>query len=77
MVELILENLTGDFIDYMSNNYDKALQQATKKALKIAYVALSRPTHLACVAVNANVLKDNLDYVLEKFTKFGWEVNLV
>jgi DNA helicase II / ATP-dependent DNA helicase PcrA len=77
LVDLIFEYLTGEFIEYKSTSIDLAFQKATEKALKIAYVALSRPTHLACVAVIKEVFGDNLPYVIDKSTKLGWEVKVI
>ncbi|GAE24404.1 ATP-dependent DNA helicase UvrD/PcrA [Halalkalibacter wakoensis JCM 9140] len=77
LVDLIFEYLTGDHIDYMSTGFDRGLQQATKKALKISYVALSRPTHLVCVAVEGKILGDNLKYIVDKSSKFGWEIKII
>lgn len=66
----IFEFLIGDY------DIDALMDSRTKDALKLAYVGLSRPTHLAVVAIN----KKNIDLLEQKITDIkqrGWEVVLI
>ncbi|MCO4518920.1 ATP-dependent DNA helicase PcrA [Streptococcus infantarius subsp. infantarius] len=62
---------------YLSNNYvelpeDKNNEEKeTEKALKLAYVALSRPTHLACIGIPAQLIERDSDF-LSNLQKAGW-----
>lgn len=60
-------------LDFMKGKYSKPLVGKARhlKTLKIAYVGMSRPTHLLCVAVHVDRLKEQLD----ELKKAGWEVD--
>ncbi|WP_456363385.1 UvrD-helicase domain-containing protein [Priestia aryabhattai] len=68
----IFSFLMGEYYDY--RNERKPLAGVIRDALKTAYVALSRPTHLAVVAINVNNLGDDLDEKQKQAKKAGWVV---
>ena len=51
--EYIIQQFKGN--PYLGNGVE------LPKALKLAYVGMSRPTHLLCVAVQYDYVKDHLD----------------
>lgn len=62
---------------YLSKNYKELPfskneeEKEIEKALKLAYVALSRPTHLVCIGIpNSKVEEDNC--LVENLTNAGW-----
>lgn len=65
--------LMGDFEDYRKIKYSLK-RNATRKALKTAYVALSRPTHFAGVAIKKSNIKEHLEDFITKANKAGWEI---
>ncbi|MET4655408.1 DNA helicase-2/ATP-dependent DNA helicase PcrA [Exiguobacterium sp. PvP048] len=70
---LISNYLIGEFEDY--NRFEDPLKKnATRKALKTAYVALSRPTHFAGVAIKKSQIGADLRQFIEKATNYGWEI---
>jgi len=70
---LISNYLIGEFEDYVRFE-DQFKKNATKKALKTAYVALSRPTHFAGVAIKKSQIGADLKQFIEKATDAGWEI---
>jgi len=52
-IKYIFEKLNGNIHNKQVNNKKK------EKALRIAHVAFSRPTHLLCIAVNRNSINNN------------------
>ena len=69
----------GDFRFLVGNyrNYETEtgyLPEVIRDALKTAYVALSRPTHLAVVAINKMNLGDSVDEKKGMAIEAGWEV---
>lgn len=60
-------------IPFLKGEYNKkvAAQKTAQEALKVAYVGLSRPTHLLCLAMNSEgvTVTD-----IESFRDNGWEV---
>ncbi|WP_214789364.1 UvrD-helicase domain-containing protein [Exiguobacterium sp. s21] len=70
---LISNYLIGEFEDY--NRFEDQLKKnATRKALKTAYVALSRPTHFAGVAIKKSHIEADLGQFIEKAINAGWEI---
>lgn len=71
---LIFDYLMGDFTDYSKEKY--GMSMAIKNALKTAFVALSRPTHLAVVAMSIDNFADEDEYEakVKKAEESGWEV---
>jgi len=57
-------------IEYLKGNYSEPSSQIIKYNLKMAHVAMSRPTHLLCVAAH----EDNIGTHLKELQEFGWEV---
>lgn len=68
-------NDCSQIFDFFIGKYDKEKvnSKEVKNALKTAYVALSRPTHLAAVALDKRNL-DNLDQKIIDAKKAGWIV---
>lgn len=64
--------LVGNYYDYTQE--DRDLYAVIRDALKTAYVALSRPTHLAAVAINKKNLGDEIDEKRKIAIQAGWEV---
>lgn len=61
----LLPFLQGEF------NANLAKQKRVQDALKIAYVGMSRPTHLLCLALNRDgISKEDI----EKLSQNGWEI---
>ncbi|MEH6884182.1 hypothetical protein V7Z92_09520, partial [Priestia megaterium] len=58
--------------------YDKEISKSkvVKDALKTAYVALSRPTHLAAVAIDINNII-NYEENLREAEEAGWKIVLI
>lgn len=59
-------------IEYMKGKHTPPKLEMTKKSLKMAYVGMTRPTHLLCVATH----KDNEPH-LEELERVGWEIHKV
>lgn len=72
MFELLTEYLAGNHIDPMTIR-DKNKKNETIKALKLAYVALSRPTHLLAIAIPEKMICDDRN-MLDRLDKNGWEM---
>ncbi|KYG30741.1 UvrD-helicase domain-containing protein [Alkalihalobacillus trypoxylicola] len=71
--KVLFDYLIGTYIDY-NNMLDEQFVRATKKALKIAYVALSRPTHFSAIAIKRECIEDNYEEKIQKAKGAGWEV---
>ncbi|MEC0305090.1 ATP-dependent helicase, partial [Terribacillus saccharophilus] len=69
MFELLKEYLLGNYID-PKDIVNENLKDETIKSLKLAYVALSRPTHLMAIAIPKDIIKD--DNTINKLKKSGW-----
>lgn len=69
MFELLIDYLAGNYIDPkdIKNAFEK---NETIKSLKLAYVALSRPTHLMAIAIPENIIKD--ENTIAKLNHSGW-----
>lgn len=68
----IFDFLVGDYYDYTKEK--GFLPEVIRDALKTAYVALSRPTHLAVVAIDKNNFGDMIDEKRKIAIQAGWEV---
>lgn len=68
----IFEFLIGEYWDYTKS--DRKLYEVIRDGLKTAYVALSRPTHLAAVAINKQNFGKSLDEKKQLAMQAGWEV---
>ncbi|PFT49484.1 UvrD-helicase domain-containing protein [Priestia megaterium] len=74
----------NDFYDcslifnFLIGKYDKEISESkiVKDALKTAYVALSRPTHLAAVAIDINNII-NYKEKLKEAEEAGWKIVLI
>lgn len=69
MFDLLLEYLLGNYTDPVEI-VDVNKKNETIKSLKLAYVALSRPTHLMAVAIPENIIKDK--NTIKRLNQFGW-----
>ena len=58
-------------MDYMKGQYTEPTQKKIKQNLKMAFVGMSRPSHLLCVAVHC----DNISGQEEALRNSGWDVN--
>lgn len=70
MFDLLKEYLVGNYIDVqtITNEIEK---NETIKSLKLAYVALSRPTHLMVIAIPQHlIVADN--HIIERLNNNGW-----
>lgn len=68
MVDLLKNYLVGNYIE-PSSLAEEQRKKETYKALKLAYVALSRPTHLIAIAIPKSLVDQ--DFV-ECLKEFGW-----
>ncbi|HDR8060810.1 TPA: UvrD-helicase domain-containing protein [Bacillus cereus] len=68
IVELLQNYLIGNYINPASI-IDEQRKKETYKALKLAYVALSRPTHLSAIAIPQSLVDQKF---LECLRDFGW-----
>ncbi|MGG5791093.1 UvrD-helicase domain-containing protein [Bacillus nitratireducens] len=69
MVDLLKNYLVGNYIE-PSSLAEEQRKKETYKALKLAYVALSRPTHLIAIAIPQSLVDQ--DFV-ECLKGFGWD----
>ena len=60
----------GDYINPYTLT-EPIKRNQTVKSLKLAYVALSRPIHLAAIAVPAHLVSKN-DSIFNRLNKNGW-----
>lgn len=59
-------------IEYMKGKHTPPKQELLKKSLKTAYVGMTRPTHLLCVATHKDI-----EPHLEELERAGWEIHKV
>jgi len=69
MFELLVDYLVGNYTspEEILDDFEK---DQTIKSLKLAYVALSRPTHLMVIAIPENCIKG--DDTITKLNQYGW-----
>ncbi|MGI8281736.1 UvrD-helicase domain-containing protein [Bacillus mycoides] len=71
MFDLLKEYFVGNYID-PNTITDSIVRNETLKSLKLAYVALSRPTHLMVIAIPEHlIVKDSS--ILERMNDSGWK----
>lgn len=74
-LELLLPWLNGE------NSGGKSVGKEQKERLKIHYVAMTRPSHLLCLAIKKTSFEDdagNLDQgLLDRLKRRGWQVKLI
>ncbi|SDK26880.1 UvrD-helicase domain-containing protein [Sediminibacillus albus] len=58
---------------YLKGNHESTDKKRTLQNLKMTYVGLTRPTHLLCVAVHEETIKDHE----EDLKKAGWNIEYV
>ncbi|MDO9581424.1 MAG: hypothetical protein Q7J06_12830, partial [Bacteroidales bacterium] len=58
-------------INYMKSEWTEPTQKSTIQNLKMAFVGMSRPSHLLCVAVH----RDSISGQEEALHISGWDVN--
>lgn len=70
MFNLLKEYFVGNYIDVntITNDIEK---NETIKSLKLAYVALSRPTHLMVISIPKHSIVED-DNILERLNNNGW-----
>ncbi|HFR3692911.1 TPA: UvrD-helicase domain-containing protein, partial [Streptococcus suis] len=57
MLQLLEKYLSKDYVELPEDKSD--MEKETEKALKLAYVALSRPTHLVCIGIPKSQILQN------------------
>lgn len=70
MLNLLEEYLIGNYISLDSIS-DEIVKNETIKSLKLAYVALSRPTHLVVIGIPKRLIVDD-DTIITKLSDNGW-----
>src|SRR5690625_1882002 len=70
-LELLKEYLVGNYT-HPDEITDEVERDETIKALKLAYVALSRPSHLVVIGISESKLDGNKDFV-DRLNKNGWQ----
>ncbi|WP_342503564.1 UvrD-helicase domain-containing protein [Lysinibacillus sp. FSL L8-0126] len=70
MMDLLRGYLTGKYVE-LNQIQDTFIQSSSAKALKLAYVALSRPTHLAAIAIPEEFIQDKA--FIDELKEFGWK----
>lgn len=68
--DLLKEYFKGNYINHNTIT-DKNKRDETIKALKLAYVALSRPTHLTAIAIPADLISNKNDFI-NLLINAGW-----
>ncbi len=58
-------------INYLKGEYSVPIQKRVKQNLKMAFVGMSRPSHLLCIAVH----RDSISGQEEALQRSGWDVN--
>jgi len=58
-------------INYLKADYSEPCKKIMKQNLKMAFVGMSRPSHLLCVAVHADSISEHE----EALHRSGWDVN--
>lgn len=70
MLQLLEKYLSKDYVELPEDKSD--MEKETEKALKLAYVALSRPTHLVCIGIPKSQILQN-GYLLNNLQEAGWK----
>ncbi|MCO4679864.1 hypothetical protein Si007_01885 [Streptococcus infantarius subsp. infantarius] len=70
ILQLLKKYLLKDYCTLPVDKNDE--QKETEKALKLAYVALSRPTHLVCIGIPSNQI-DNEPTIIQDLLDVGWQ----
>jgi DNA helicase-2/ATP-dependent DNA helicase PcrA len=60
-------------IEYMKGKHSPPKLVTTKHSLKMAYVGMTRPTHLLCVATH----KDSCESHLDELARVGWDIHKI
>jgi len=58
-------------MNYMKGDYTVPTQKRVIQNLKMAFVGMSRPSHLLCVAIH----RDSISGQEEALRRSGWDVN--
>ena len=69
MLKLLENYLSKNYVELPEDKND--MEKETEKALKLAYVALSRPTHLVSIGIPTNLIEGNSE-LLSNLQKVGW-----
>lgn len=69
MLQLLVNYLRNNYVELPEDKND--MEKETEKALKLAYVALSRPTHLVCIGIQESQVGDC--ELLKSLQEAGWE----
>lgn len=71
MLELLEKYLRCEYVE-LSTYHDVTKKKEVSKALKLAYVALSRPTHLVCIGIPKTYLDSN-SRIADVLKNTGWQ----
>ena len=69
ILQLLEKYLSKNYVELPEDKNDE--EKETEKALKLAYVALSRPTHLVCIGIPAQLIERDSDF-LSNLQNAGW-----
>ena len=69
LLSLLKQYLMKDYRELPAEKNEE--EKEIEKALKLAYVALSRPTHLVCIGIPAQLIERDSDF-LSNLQKAGW-----
>ena len=69
MLQLLKKYLIKNYVELSKDKSD--MEKETEKALKLAYVALSRLTHLVCIGISESKLKEN-ETLIKDLKCAGW-----
>ena len=70
ILQLLEKYLSKNYVELPEDKNDE--EKETEKALKLAYVALSRPTHLVCIGIPNNQI-ENEPTLIQDLLDAGWK----
>lgn len=70
MLQLLEKYLTKNYVELSKDKSE--MEKETEKALKLAYVALSRPTHLVCIGIPEYKFRENSKLLNNTLKEAGW-----
>ncbi|WP_203265947.1 UvrD-helicase domain-containing protein [Streptococcus uberis] len=70
MLQLLEKYLTKNYVELSKDKSE--MEKEIEKALKLAYVALSRPTHLVCIGIPEYKFRENSKLLKNTLKVAGW-----
>ncbi|ALT80529.1 MULTISPECIES: hypothetical protein [Streptococcus] len=70
MLQLLEKYLTKNYVELSKDKSE--MEKETEKALKLAYVAPSRPTHLVCIGIPEYKFRENSKLLYNTLKEAGW-----